>query len=522
MLTPRYGDAAVACGFVDLPHGQVHYRMRGEGPPLLALHESPRSSISLLPLLEGLAAHFTVIAIDTPGYGFSDPLPGDAPEMADYVAAVDAVRRALGIARMGLYGTHTGAAIAASYAQDHPANVAALVLDGYGVFTPAERESFITRYLAPFAPAWDGGHVMQLWSRIKDLYMWFPWYDRAPGRRLAIDPPGIDAHHLTAIGFLQAGAGYHRAYRRAAEHPAQDTLAAVEAAGVPVAVMAREDDLLHPHLDRIRARHKVSVPICQAAWLGALRTALQPASSLPPYRHGAAAAGRRRLARIGGGFLHWRETGRADAPVLLLLHDLPQCGAELLNAVEAAGLDAHFRVVMPDLPGCGQSDPLEGKPSVTRLAAVLQGLPCPAAIVGVGASAVLASALGEYLGAPAFGLHAPGWAIAGPAPRHNPLPAFTPALDGAYLTAAWFRLRDMVFYDAAGVRTDMSDIDADALHARFRAFCLGPDCRQWMELALDLARTGRFLQRSLAELDAAAILETCRRAPGLIGSHDQV
>src|SRR5438132_1626887 len=55
--------------FVTVNGRQVHYRRAGSGPPVILRHESPRSSVALVPTLEALAPRFTAIAIDTAGDG---------------------------------------------------------------------------------------------------------------------------------------------------------------------------------------------------------------------------------------------------------------------------------------------------------------------------------------------------------------------------------------------------------------------------------------------------------------------
>ena len=217
-LTPR-GAAAVpiARGVRRLSHGEVHYRAAGEGPVVLALHASPRSSVSLIPVIEALADRWRVIAPDTPGYGLSTPLSQPDPTLDDFADALVALLDDLGVARASVYGTHTGAALALALARRAPQRVAALVLDGLSAFTPAEVEAFRTDYLTPYAPSWDGAHVMRLWSRVKDLYTWFPWCEQAPERRLAGEPPSPANLHASALGFLQSGAHYAKAYIRAAE-----------------------------------------------------------------------------------------------------------------------------------------------------------------------------------------------------------------------------------------------------------------------------------------------------------------
>jgi hypothetical protein len=76
----------------------VHLRYAGSGPPVVLLHDSPRSSRLHEPLLAALSDRFTVIALDTPGYGNSTPLAGDAPlRIADFADALADTLQALGL-----------------------------------------------------------------------------------------------------------------------------------------------------------------------------------------------------------------------------------------------------------------------------------------------------------------------------------------------------------------------------------------------------------------------------------------
>ena len=58
---------------------RVHYRRAGKGPPLLMVHQSPRSSAEYQELMQQWGAHFTCIAPDTPGFGQSQPLAKATP-----------------------------------------------------------------------------------------------------------------------------------------------------------------------------------------------------------------------------------------------------------------------------------------------------------------------------------------------------------------------------------------------------------------------------------------------------------
>src|SRR5579862_5428395 len=90
--------------YVAVGDRDVHYRRAGAGPPVVLLHESPLSSLVYQGHVERLAAAgFSAIALDTPGYGNSDPLAALAPSIADFASALVATLDALGVGRCGLY-----------------------------------------------------------------------------------------------------------------------------------------------------------------------------------------------------------------------------------------------------------------------------------------------------------------------------------------------------------------------------------------------------------------------------------
>ena len=101
---------------------QWHYREAGAGagPVLVLLHPSPRSSAMYEPWMQVLAPHFRVLAIDTPGYGGSEPLPlplVTAPStLRDYIGPLRDLLQTIAGPRYMLYGSATGAQIAIAYA----------------------------------------------------------------------------------------------------------------------------------------------------------------------------------------------------------------------------------------------------------------------------------------------------------------------------------------------------------------------------------------------------------------------
>ena len=75
-----------------------------------------------------------------------------------------------------------------------------------------------------------------------------------------------------------------------------------------------------------------------------------------------------RKADVDGFNVFYREAGRADAPVLLLLHGFPSAGHMFRELIPA--LADRFHLIAPDLPGFGQSD----MPSREKFAYTFAGL----------------------------------------------------------------------------------------------------------------------------------------------------
>jgi pimeloyl-ACP methyl ester carboxylesterase len=114
--------------FVELPHGPVRFARAGSGPPIVLLHQTPRSWDEYRDVIPRLAeGGYSAIALDTPGFGASAPLPGDAT-IERWAQAAHAALDALGIEGAAVVGHHTGGVIAVEFAAQRPERASALVL----------------------------------------------------------------------------------------------------------------------------------------------------------------------------------------------------------------------------------------------------------------------------------------------------------------------------------------------------------------------------------------------------------
>jgi haloalkane dehalogenase len=238
--------------FIDIDQGgnmrRVHYRKAGKGPPLLMVHQSPRSSKEYEALMEKWSAHFTCIAPDTPGFGQSDPLPGN-PEIAEYADAAIDFLDALGIAKCAAYGFHSGGIILVTAVKRHPTRITTLAVGGYAIWSKEEMALFSDRYLPEFHPSGYGEHLTWLWNRILEQSWFFPWFATNDAHRLSVandDPARVD---VIVREMLDAGNAYQAGYGAVLRAPRD--IPAVDADVPPCLISAYDGDPLQEHIDRL-------------------------------------------------------------------------------------------------------------------------------------------------------------------------------------------------------------------------------------------------------------------------------
>lgn len=234
--------------FVRLGERQVHLRYAGAGPALVLLHQSPQNSRMWLDMIQRFADRYTVIAPDTPGFGYSDSLSVAEPSIADLGKATIELLDALAIKRFAVFGMHTGGLLAAELAAAYPERVSALVVDGYAAFTPEESLVYGDRYLPPFVPTWDGAHLRWLWSRMREQKYFFPWYDDRAQAAMAIDPHTTESTHEAVMDVLEVGDAYRAGYGAAFRHVEHGFLSALQP---PSLLVYRHGDPLLAHLPRL-------------------------------------------------------------------------------------------------------------------------------------------------------------------------------------------------------------------------------------------------------------------------------
>ncbi|MDX2221726.1 MAG: alpha/beta fold hydrolase, partial [Rhodospirillaceae bacterium] len=161
---------AVTRAYADCRFGQLHFRRVDppavKRPPLLLFHMSPYAGVIYENFMAAMGADRTVVAVDTPGFGNSDPPlfdDGGRPAIADYAAAMGELMDALALRGVDLMGYHTGAKIALELARQRPRQVRRIVMVSAAIWTEAElaehRAQFKRMDIDP-----DGAHLVKWWK----------------------------------------------------------------------------------------------------------------------------------------------------------------------------------------------------------------------------------------------------------------------------------------------------------------------------------------------------------------------
>lgn len=194
-------------GYVTAGWGQVHFRAAGTaGPALLLLHETPLTSEVWEPALPHLGRRLRAFALDTPGYGLSDPPPAPVP-VRDLAAAVLEAALALGLDRFAVCGSHTGVSIALELAALAPERVTHAVLTGVPLMPEERAVEWRDRVAHPLELRPDGSHLTWAWER-------WHYADRIP----------LGLVNLAAVSCAANVDRYHWGYLAALPHDVEPLL----------------------------------------------------------------------------------------------------------------------------------------------------------------------------------------------------------------------------------------------------------------------------------------------------------
>jgi pimeloyl-ACP methyl ester carboxylesterase len=174
--------SAVSRHYTVARFGQLHYRLARPPTessttarvPLVCFHLTPNSSRIYNALLTEMGRDRLVFAVDTPGFGLSDP-PASSPTIADYSACmgdfIEQMASRYGFRQVDLFGYHTGSKIALILARQQPKRIRRLTLVSAPIYTAEELIAQQRALATPMGEPWPE-HGEPLQRRWQDHWRW--------------------------------------------------------------------------------------------------------------------------------------------------------------------------------------------------------------------------------------------------------------------------------------------------------------------------------------------------------------
>jgi pimeloyl-ACP methyl ester carboxylesterase len=180
---------------------------------LVALHGGPGNASDYMLSLEQLASpSVAVVNYDQRGTGQSTE-PSRGFGMERYVADLDAVRNALGVESVHVFGHSWGGVVALRYAAAHPERVRSLILMGSGVLTPQAVQAGQAHRAKRIARLQEQGVIPQTISSLADLlpvYFSDPRFDMPGELRNMYYNPTVEQETWEALADYDFSSGLDR------------------------------------------------------------------------------------------------------------------------------------------------------------------------------------------------------------------------------------------------------------------------------------------------------------------------
>ncbi len=177
---------------VQRPGAEIHYEVRGDGPPLVFAHGAGGNTLVWWQQVPHFARRYRVITFDHRGFGRSACTPGHE-QGRHFAADLAAVLNDAGVERCALVCQSMGGWTGLQLALAEPQRIAALVLSGTpaGILTPGVATALGAIASASaaaelLAPAWDQPHP----ALAADSFTRDPTRAFLYSQLAALNPPG--------------------------------------------------------------------------------------------------------------------------------------------------------------------------------------------------------------------------------------------------------------------------------------------------------------------------------------------
>ena len=134
--------------FVQVVGMNVHYRMTGQGKPLVLLHGTGASLHTWEAWTEQLSGDYQIISVDLPAFGLTGKHYNNDYSIQAYTTFLNSFLNKIGVSSFALAGNSLGGRIAWAYALEHPEKVKQLILIDPAGFPHLEQDPPLAFQLA--------------------------------------------------------------------------------------------------------------------------------------------------------------------------------------------------------------------------------------------------------------------------------------------------------------------------------------------------------------------------------------
>jgi pimeloyl-ACP methyl ester carboxylesterase len=217
--------------YLEIGGGSIYCRRNTDatGRPVLFIHGSSGSSLSMDRYMAPFIGKRPVLCIDLPGYGESDNPMGSDVSVEKQASFIAEAIHALDYDTVDVFGNWGGGTVAIQLSYQYPALVSNIAIPNmiYSDLKGDKLDKMLNKYAPDIKFDDFGAHWVYVWNMLRDKQLFNPWYDRKEKNILQDGEPDIEASilHQNTLDFFKSFPLYKMAYRAYFSYPILDRLA---------------------------------------------------------------------------------------------------------------------------------------------------------------------------------------------------------------------------------------------------------------------------------------------------------
>ena len=168
---------------------RLQLNLDAPGKPVLLLHDSIGSADVLSEISESFIGVRPIICMDLPGHGESDGNAiSDDNSLSECLASILTVLNDLDMPEVDCVGLGSGGHIGLELQKLNPTRITKLAMIEPDCLPREEKIKHLAAENANWQPRWDGTHLMELWYRMRDEALVWPWFQPDKGDPICQSP----------------------------------------------------------------------------------------------------------------------------------------------------------------------------------------------------------------------------------------------------------------------------------------------------------------------------------------------